>query len=325
VAAGRSRGIEKGFWLSGFSALCVGQFLAHQTALTFSALIPILSHEWHLTASQAGAILGVFQLGQLAAYVLVGFLLDRMPSKPIMVWSATLVGGGDVLFALAARDFATGLALRLLEGLLLGGLYLPALKYIAETIPSGERGRATGMYIAALVSAYASPLLYIGVLAPHLGWRATMVSSGFLEMVGALIIASKVPTIPRRAAPAGGRLSQYAGDVLRNQRARRLILAYTAHNWELFGMWGWMTPFMVASLTAQGKGAGQALAWGGAFAAAVIGLGGGLGAVIGGRLSDLLGRARAASLMLGASLLCSLAYGWLLYAPPALLVAVGVL
>jgi MFS family permease len=103
-----------------------------------------------------------------------------------------------------------------------------------------------------------------------------------------------------------------------------VILAYAAHNWELFGMWGWMTPFMVAALATQGRSPAQALAWGGALAAAVIGIGG-MGAILGGRLSDHVGRARAASLMLGVSLLCSLAFGWLLHAPTLLLVAVGLL
>jgi MFS family permease len=325
VAARRPCGIGEGRWQSGFAALCVGQFLANQTALTFSALIPILSHEWQLTAGQAGLILGVFQFGQLAAYVLVGFLLDRIRSKPIMVWSAALVGGGDLLFALAARDFATGLALRLLEGFLLGGLYLPALKYIAETIPGDRRGRATGTYIAVIVSAYALPLLYVGVMAPHLGWRATMASFGIVELTGALIFASRLPDIPLPAASGGGLISAYVPDVLQNRRARRLILAYTAHNWELFGMWGWMTPFMVASLAAQEKSPAQTLAWGGVLAVTVIGIGGSLGAVLGGRLSDHLGRARAASLMLGMSLVCSLGFGWLLHAPISLLVAVGLL
>ncbi len=325
VSAGTPRGVNAGEWLSGFAALCVGQFLAHQTALTFSALIPVLSQEWRLTAGQAGLILGVFQLGQLTAYVFVGLLLDRLPSKPIMVCSAALVGGGDFLFALVARDFTTGLALRLLEGLLLGGLYLPALKYIAETIPEERRGRATGVYIAALVSAYALPLLYVGSLVPHVGWRVTMVASGVLEGAGALIIASRLPSVSRRGAAGADGLSRYIGDVLRNERARRVILAYAAHNWELFGMWGWMTPFIVASLTAQGSGSARAMAWGGALAAAIIGVGGSIGSVIGGRLSDVLGRARAASLMLVVSFLCSLAFGWLLRTPPPLLLAVGVL
>jgi MFS family permease len=325
MSTGPRRAIGTRPWLSGFAALCLGQFLGHQTGLTFSVLIPILSHDWRLSSSQAGAVLGIFQFGQLAAYVLVGFLLDRMRSKPLMVWSAALVGAGDLLFAAIARDFATGFAFRLLEGFLLGGLYVPALKYIADTIPGERRGRATGTFIAVLVAAYAAPLLYVGVLAPHVGWRATMASVGVLELVGALVFASSVSDVPLRAARGAGGFAQYLGDVLRNRPARRLILAYTAHNWELFGMWGWMTPFMVAALAAQGKGPGQALAWGGTLAAVVIGIGGGLGAVTGGRLSDRLGRARAASVMLGVSLLCSLGFGWLLHVPTVLLVAVGLL
>src|SRR5215472_6714090 len=107
--------------------------------------MPILRNEWHLSASQAGVILGVFQLGQTAAYVTVGFLLDRVRSKPIMFGSAAMVGIGDIFFALGARDFVSGLLLRLLAGDLLGGLYLPALKHIADTTPSSRRGVATGV------------------------------------------------------------------------------------------------------------------------------------------------------------------------------------
>lgn len=304
----------------------MGQFLAHQTALSFSALIPILRDAWRLSASEAGVILGAFQLGQTGAYVAVGFLLDRLRGKPIMVGSAAMVGLGDLLFALGARDFVSGFLLRLLAGALLGGLYLPALKHIAETTPGVRRGIATGIYVGASVAAYAAPLLYVGLLAPHIGWRATMGVVGALELVGALVIARNVPDVPLPARPeerAG--LSRYVGDVLANRPARRVILAYTGHNWELFGMWGWLGPFMVASLTVRGSSPHAALAWGGTLAAVVIGLGGIVGAVAGGRLSDRLGRARAAMLMLGVSLPCSLAFGWLFSAPLALVMAVGVL
>jgi len=313
-------------WLAGFTALCVGQFLAHQTALSFSALIPILRDEWRLSASQTGLILGVFQFGQTGAYVAVGFLLDRLRSKPIMVISSAMVGIGDFLFALGARDFTSGFLLRLLAGALLGGLYLPALKHIAETTPRLQRGIATGIYVGVSVAAYAAPLLYVGLLAPRIGWRATMAAVGLSELLGALVIARNVQDVPL-AAPAEERagFSRYVGDMLENPAVRSVIIAYTGHNWELFGMWGWMGPFMVASLTARGSPPHSALVWGGALAAAIIGLGGIIGAVAGGRLSDRLGRTRAAMLMLGASLPCSLAFGWLFRAPLTFVTVVGLL
>jgi MFS family permease len=113
------------------------------------------------------------------------------------------------------------------------------------------------------------------------------------------------------------------GDVLRNPAARRVIVAYTGHNWELFGLWGWLAPFMVASLAARGVPHQAALSWGGLLAAVAIGAGGAGGAIAGGRLSDRLGRARAATAMLATSLLCSLVFGWLILAPVAATAAVA--
>ncbi|MEK7204959.1 MAG: MFS transporter [candidate division NC10 bacterium] len=309
-----------GFRAAGFASLCLGQFLAHQTALTFSALIPILRDEWHLSASQAGLILGAFQLGNLGAYVAIGFLLDRVRIKPIMVWAAVLVGLGDMLFALAARDFWTGISLRLLTGICMGGLYLPALKHIAETIPAAKRGMATGLFIGILVVGYAGALFYVGGLATQIGWRSTMGVVGVAEILGALVFARGVPAIPRLLE--GGQPSRYITDVLTNRPALRVIGAYTAHNWELFGMWGWTAPFMVALLRARGIGEASALTWGGILAAIAVAMGG-LGAALGGRFSDRIGRARSARVLLGMSFLCSATFGWLFHAPLALILAVS--
>jgi len=307
---------------AGFASLCIGQFLAHQTALTFSALIPILRDEWHLSASQAGLILGAFQLGNLGAYVAIGFLLDRVRIKPIMVWAAVLVGLGDVLFALGARDFWSGISLRLLTGICMGGLYLPALKHIAEAIPATKRGMATGTFIGVLVVGHAGALFYVGGLATQIGWRLTMALVGVAEILGALVVAQGVPAIPR--LPEGGQPSRYITDVLTNRPALRVIGAYTAHNWELFGMWGWTAPFMVTLLRARGTGEAAALTWGGILAAIAVAIGG-LGAAVGGRLSDRIGRARSARVLLGMSFLCSATFGWLFHAPLALIVAVSLI
>jgi MFS family permease len=81
---------------------------------------------------------------------------------------------------------------------------------------------------------------------------------------------------------------------------------------------------MVASLAARGSAQTDALLWGGTLAAIIVGVGGSIGAVIGGRLSDRLGRARAAAVMLGASLPCSLIFGWLFHSPLVLVTAIGV-
>src|SRR6516164_9122486 len=74
------------------------------------------------------------------------------------------------------------------------------------------------------------------------------------ELVAAYLLARAVQDAPLPVPPQErARFSRYVGDVLANPAARSVIVAYTGHNWELFGMWGWMGPFMVASLTSRGS------------------------------------------------------------------------
>ncbi|HSC71616.1 MAG TPA: MFS transporter, partial [Candidatus Methylomirabilis sp.] len=197
-----------------------------------------------------------------------------------------------------------------------------ALKHIAEGIPAARRGMATGIFIGVLVVGYTGALFYVGGLSTQIGWRWTMAVVGAAEILAALVFARGIPAIPRLAER--GTPSRYITDVLTNRPALRVIAGYTAHNWELFGMWGWTAPFMVALLRARGTGEASALTWGGILAAIAVGTGG-VGAAFGGRLSDRIGRARTARALLGMSFLCSAIFGWLFNAPLALIVAVGLI
>src|SRR2546428_11751998 len=81
-------------------------------------------------------------------------------------------------------------------------------------------------------------------------------------------------------------------------------------------MWGWLTPFMVAMLVARGSAHNSALAMGGMLAAGAIGLGGAVGAVAGGRLSDRLGRPETAKLMLAVGFVGFAGFGGVVQTPP---------
>jgi MFS family permease len=92
--------------------------------------------------------------------------------------------------------------------------------------------------------------------------------------------------------------------------------------WELYGMKGWLAPFLVDCFVARGYGRSIALSWGGVLAAVILGLGA-LGTWAGGMVSDRLGRGITIGGILTVSLLCSLAFGWLLGAPLWLVGLVG--
>jgi MFS family permease len=89
----------------------------------------------------------------------------------------------------------------------------------------------------------------------------------------------------------------------------RFILAYAAHNWELFGMRTWMPAFLTAAWQAAGSPLRDAAAIGATTSGALL-LGSAASNAAGGWLSDRLGRSRTIRLFLTGSALCSLALGW---------------
>ena len=110
--------------------------------------------------------------------------------------------------------------------------------------------------------------------------------------------------------------------VWRNRSVLRLIVAYAAHNWELFGMRGWIAAFLTASLVAAGASLEGATERAAVVASLVLAVGA-LSNPIAGFVSDRWGRARLISTVMSISGVCSLVIGWGLQWPFALLVTVA--
>jgi MFS family permease len=117
---------------------------------------------------------------------------------------------------------------------------------------------------------------------------------------------------------------RFTGEVLHNSAAMRLIVGYTFHNWELWGMFTWAPAFMGAVVAASGTGSLRAVQIGAQISATfhLVGL---LASSSMGRLADRLGSRTLLLVLAGASTVCSLAFGWLIHWPLVIVVVVGVL
>jgi MFS family permease len=102
------------------------------------------------------------------------------------------------------------------------------------------------------------------------------------------------------------------------------IWGYTAHNWELLGMWAWLPAFLTAAFSAGGDSAkvaaAAALSLGALTYVANIG-----GSIVGGTMADRWGRTRTILLWSSLSLALSFAIGWLMVLPALVLVALACL
>lgn len=284
--------------------LSLAEILTMLTFGAYSGALPVLRHEWSLSASQAGAIFAGQQIGYTAAVLVLSTLTDLIGVRRIYLLSAAWNGLFGLLFALLARDFRSALLLRTLGGIGLAGTYMPGMRLVVETLPAAGRGGAMGLYIGAFSVGTSVSLFLTGALLPY-GWRTVFIVTALGPLVAAVLAWPLVRDAPRQFSR--GRIA--IGRALRNIRAMRFISAYAAHNWELFGMRAWLPAFLTSLWVARGIPLTGATARGALFSSVVL-LASGLSNALGGRLSDSLGRRRTIVIFLTASAFVSATIGW---------------
>jgi MFS family permease len=288
-------------WLA---LLSVAEVLTMLTFASYSAALPVLREQWRMSAAQAGAVFAGQQLGYAAAVLVLSTLTDVVGVRAIYLAGALWNGATSALFALAADGFSSALALRALAGVGLAGTYVPGMRLVAETFPAHRRGAALGVYIASFSVGASLSLLLTGSLL-QAGWRTAFAVASAGPLLAAAV-ASRIVRDPARPATS---LRAAAGGVWGNVRALRLITAYAAHNWELFGMRAWLPAFLTALWAGRGQPLEAAASRGAAFASAVL-LAGAASNAAGGWLSDRVGRRRTIVAFLSASGLTSALIGW---------------
>jgi MFS family permease len=103
-----------------------------------------------------------------------------------------------------------------------------------------------------------------------------------------------------------------------------MILGYSSHMWEMYGMRSWLAPFFTAALISHGIAKGNATGWAATAAAVIVGVGA-FSTAITGYMSDKLGRTRTITLVMLASALCSFIFGWLINVAPYMPLVFGLI
>jgi MFS family permease len=302
--------------------MCVCQLFIMLVFINYSAVLPLLRKEWGMSNTQAGMIFSVYQLGYIASGVLLSALTDRMNTRIIFITAAFWSAVANLLFALYAHDFTSGMILRALTGIGMGGTYMPGLKLVAERFDPATRGRAIGIYVGSLVLGASLSLAVTGWITNLAGWRTAFICCSVSVCTGALlsfIIFRGYRPSPRIRTEAG-----FSGEVVRNRPALLMILGYGAHMWEMYGMRSWLAPFMTSALIGWGVESSHATGYASTFAAVMVGIGA-FSTAITGTLSDRFGRTATISLVMLTSALLSFGFGWLINTNLWLTLAMGIL
>jgi len=302
-------------------AVCAARMLMTSVFMTYAATLPVLRGAWGMSATAAGSIATGFQLGYAVSLVFFSSLADRVGARRVFLGSAWLSAVSALAWALWARSYLTGLVLYTLVALSQGGTYTTAIMLLADRYPSERRGAAVGWLIASSSAGYALSLLVSGWALAWGGYPLSFVASAVGPVGGVVVLWWALRATPNvlHSRREGAR---FGTAVLRNRPAMRLILGYTFHSWELLGMWAWTPAFVAAVFAVSGAGSVRAVELASYVTAAfhVMGL---VASSSMGRLSDGLGRRIVLVGLAATSAVCSLAFGWLIGLPVAVIFAVG--
>ena len=113
--------------------------------MTFPAVLPEVSADWQLSASEAGWIGGIYFAGYAIAVLFLVGATDRFDGRWIVVGSSLLGAGASFAFAGLADGFWPALAARFLGGIALAGVHMPGLVLLIERIRGPKQARSVSI------------------------------------------------------------------------------------------------------------------------------------------------------------------------------------
>lgn len=291
------------------------------TSLWFSAnaVLASIQGQWAMGAQAVGWITAAVQLGFIAGTVVFSGLAisDRFSARIVFFTASSLGATFNAMILWLASGVPSLLALRILTGFCLAGIYPVGMKIAAGWFEKGL-GNALGHLIGALVLGTAFPHLLQSTGIPLDGSAVIGVTST-LALTGGLSILLLVPDGP--FMKKGGTFSsRMACQMFQSPKLRAAAFGYFGHMWELYAMWAFV-PVAVGLYAARNPGSGLDPSL---CAFAVIAAGS-LGCVGGGLLTLRIPPGRVAAGQLAASGLCCLASPLFFSAPPVLFVGFMVL
>ena len=295
----------------------------------FPALLPTFIGEWQLTNTDAGWINGIYFAGYLAAVPVLVSLTDRVSPRKIYTLCLVLTALSSAGFAFLTDGFWTAMAFRTLAGIGLAGSYMPGLKLLGDHLKAmadnKDQSRAVAFYTSSFGIGSAVSYYYAGVVAEAMDWHWVFAIAIIGPLAAMAITTAALPA--RDPAPTEAPVTHFLDfrPVLRCRAAMGYVLAYTAHNFELFALRSWIVTYLVF---AAATGPGGEAAWSATAIAAVINLLGMPASVLGNELSQRIGRHRTITIVMlsSAVLACVLGFSadWPFWAVVTLAMVYGV-
>lgn len=280
-----------------------------------SAVVPSILAEYPLTDTQVSLFTSMVQAGFVAGTLISAIfgLADRLDPRRFFMVATLVAAAANASILLVEPGHPWVYAARFITGMCMAGVYPVGMKMVGSWAD-----RDLGLLVAILVGA-----LTLGSASPHLfnafggvDWRFTIAATSASALLAT--IAINFVQLGPKHAPAKAFKPHHLMLAFRNPALRLANCGYLGHMWELYAMWAWLGVFLAASFQVNAGGFDPDLL-ARFMTFAVIGIGGFIGCLAGGWLSDKYGRTAVTMCAMGLSGLCALVVGFLFGAHPMLI------
>ncbi len=293
---------------------------------SYIASIPFVREEWDMTNSQAAVVFSAYLVGYAVSSAFLIPVTDRLPAGRVMFASVALIAVSNILFPLLSQDVWTASALRFVAGAGHVGAYIPGIRIVSLRFADGMRGTAVAIFVGAGYAGTTISYVFMGQLLNLTdSWRTAYMITALVGLIGVLI--ALVHILPRglregEAAQLSGGSARLNLGVLRHRPMLLINTAYALHTAELYLARLWLPLLLAAALVHDGKEAGEAAVLAATWSGFMF-MTGIFGVFAGGVVSDRFGRTAGAGIIFAASGAISFVAGWLVGAPPVVLIILG--
>lgn len=272
--------------------------------------LPFIGEEYALNESQMGMLLSVFFIGYALVQIPAGWLADRFGSRKMILIS---IGLFSVMSAVTGLAWSIGslFVIRFLFGILEGCFAPAAFKTVAEVYPKETRGRVQSvMYATNPICLVIAPLLAVPLISAF-GWRGMFITASMIGLFALVvqIFLGRAAHKSLQASSSGKSTKKSAKKVsvkelLKNPLIVKIALVNFGLNILIWGFLSWIPSYLlkVVKLDLASVGA----------IAAVPGIAGVVGILVGGWLADKVFLNREKYLLAGSILAASAALALML-------------
>lgn len=190
VPATRATRPEKSFESAVFAVMVAGACTFLNVYCT-QPLLPLLQRLFHASEVQVSMTVGAVTLAVAVMAPITGMIAESIGRKKVIV---------PALFALAVPTLLAGtshslhalILWRFAQGLFVPGVIAVMMAYINEEF-AGRVGTVMAAYVAGTVFGGFLGRFLTGMVAAHWSWRASFVTLGILDLLGALAVRQWLP------------------------------------------------------------------------------------------------------------------------------------